>query len=601
MVVQASGVNAAIQGLSNGLMSIFNLVQHQNPTASIYQGSTDRYTQSAQAYTIAEFATPGTLGQAHMAWEFQRVADLGGQTFLLMGLPGLANVVNMAGASSEEAVCEIVHPDILEHYRAALSPANKGRVVSEADPSFRFMAYDGPAIDSAASTFQHAYEGQPYWTPNVGYFAQNAASAAIGNATIDTHHGLRSAAWAEVNGAPGKRMGAMVGGSDLGSIRLNKHLEFKRRSMRYQLLCVPLLFSYCLDPSSYLPLPAMQFHKVDLTFSLRSASQLICNGSNCEGNNSMALASKVSAWSTSIAGPVGACNPFTALEVLTADPVYTIKRYAETAAGNLTSKGDMVALVDNAGYSFATAAVGSDASLAALTYQCKSADCPVLIGARLSFLQGAERGSMIQGGYDIPMVVSQSQQHPYTVSGSNSVEAKVDISSFTNSIEALYVVSQSSNALGANHYNAGRTWDPLTEEYTNVATAMSVTINGADSFTSAHPAFFNKLLTYINANCVPTGDSHVYFVPFAMTVNGVESVSVTGSQQAASRWSNAKVTLTLPALTATSVATNFSGATGSKNQRVIVYADTYNSLHVGQGVAGNVMSSTQPPTQGYVA
>jgi len=614
MVTTGSNTAQASALLSNANQTISGSLPHRDPTASIYQGSTDRYTQSAQAYTVQQFtsgttAGVGNLGSGNLGWEFERTADLGGQTFLLMLLPGLANVVNLTDVSASTpvsggAICEIVHPDIFDHYRLALlkaSGADGGRVISETDPSFQWVAHDGSGPTDAGASFVHFYEGQPYWTPNCGYFAQNGASASIGGASIDTQHGVRAAAWSECNAQPGKRLGAMVGGSDLGSIRLNKHLEFKRRSMRFQLLCVPLLFSYCNSTESYLPLPAMQFHKVDLAFSMRHASELICNASQMPSGFTNAMG-KISVVEAVLDGSTSSVTthaaPFEVDQSLNASSatVYTVARYGEDTSTNFqTKKGPMVALVDDASWALTTALLGNT------TTQVTNAKCPVLIGARMAFLQGEERASMIQGGYDIPMVISQATSASVTPSSGSQASLDVDISSFVNSIEALYVVTQSSNALGANHYNAGRTWDPLTEEYTVLAPQMQVTINGNDAYVKTHPAFYNKMLTYINATCVPTGDSHVYFAPFSNTTNSTDgTVAITGSAQAASRWSNAKVTMYFPTLLKTTAASAFAGATTDKAQKVIVYGDTYNSLHVGQGVGGNVMSSTQVSTAGFL-
>lgn len=607
MVYTGSTSASATQNLSNGAMSISVQVYHNAPNASVYQGSTERFTQSAQMYTVQHFTSGttggvGQLGNSNLTWEFERTADLGGQAFLLMALPGLANVVNLTDASDEAAICEIVHPDIVNHYRLALlktSGAAGGRVVSEADPSFQWVAHDATGPTDTDATFVHYYEGQPYWTPNCGYFAQNGAQTTIGGAPIDTQHGVRSAAWAECNAQPGKRLGAMVGGSDLGSIRLNKHLEFKRRSMRFQVLCVPLLFSFCNDPKSYLPLPAMQFHKVNLMFSLRKASELICNASQLPSGQTNAM-NKVAVVEAVLNGKAPAlaadAAPFQADSALAASSatVYTVRRYGEDSSQNFhDKKGAMVALVNDASWALTTSTIGTD------TNDVRNSDCPVLVGARLSFLQGQERGSMISGGYDIPMIISQTAKDTVTA-GTSSSSLDIDISSFVNSVEALYIVTQSSNALGANHYNAGRTWDPLVEEYTLLASSMKVAINGNDAYSQAHPAFYNKMLTYINATCVPTGDSHVYFAPFAMKVNSTEgTVQVTGSAQAASRWSNAKVTMYFPTKLSAALGP-FSGKTTDKEQMVLVYGDTYNSLHVGQGVGGNVMSSTQVSLSGHL-
>lgn len=597
-------VAATTANISNAQTTLFHGVSHSDPTDSIYQGSTKRYTPSAQAYTIQNFTSGGsTLGSgSNRVWEFARVADLGGQTFALIGLVGLANCVELTDASSVSAVCEIVHPDIIEHYRLALGTTAKGRVISERDTSFEFYATDGTSSTDASANFVHFYEGQPYWTPNVGYHCQNSATELIGSAVVDVQHGMRQAAWAEVNAQPGKRLGAMVGGSDLGSIRHNKHLELKRRSMRFQLLCVPLLASYCLDPAGYLPLPAMQFHKVELSYSFRDVSKLICNGSRFQsgagGQNTARGTSIVRARLDGLSSATAALalpfQPSDALGAIAAN-VYTVTRYAEDSSNNVANnKGAMVALVDNASW----LGSGAESDLSGSSWAVTNASCEVMVGARMAFLQGAERASMIQGGYDIPILASQLASSNVTPgSAGSSTTLSVDINAFVNSIEALYVVTGSSNALGANHYNAGRTWDPIVEEYTSMANHATVTINGNPAFQNCHPAFYNKMLAYINGTCVPTGDSHIMFVPFAMQVNSTDgSVEVTGSASAASRWSTASVSLALPNQFTQAANTVFAGATSGKTQHALVYGDTYNSLHVGQGVGGNVLSGTTVAT-----
>jgi hypothetical protein len=591
--------------LANSASMIATQVYHGNPTTSLYQGSTDRYTPSSQAYTIQDFTSGGThLGKSNLKWEFERTADLGGQPFLLLGLVGLANCVYLTDASGNAAVCEVVHPDIVDHYRLALrksSTAAPGRVVSETDSTFEFYATDGASSTDTSGNFVHFYEGQPYWTPNVGYFAQNSVTELVGSATVDVQHGLRQAAWAETNSQPGKRLGAMVGGSDLGSIRHNKHLEVKRRSMRYQLLCVPLLSSLSNSPESYRPLPAMQFHKIELNYNLRRASELICNGSNLKST----AGSKNAGGGSSIVRIAGAatsssdassCAPFEASSAFasaTAASVYTICRYGEDSSSNsVVNKGNMVALVDDTSW-----ALTDESDLSGTSWDVTDAKCETMIGARMAFLQGAERASMIQGGYDIPVITPQYASNSGTSQVANSsATLAVDINAFVNSVEALYVVTGTSNALGANHYNAGRTWDPLVEEYTTLIGSMTVSINGNPAFDTAHPALYNKMLSYICGTCVPTGDSHVMFVPFSMKTNSTDgAIEVTGSAAPASRWSVGSVSIAMPNKANQSAASAFAGATNQKSQYAVVYGDTHNSLHVGQGVGGLVMSTTNTP------
>lgn len=602
-----SSIANSAQRLSNANLTILPTIMHSNPTKSIFQGSTDRYTPSSQAYTIQQFTSGGaSLGSSNLKWEFERTADLGGQPFLLLGLVGLANCVYLVDASDNAAVCEVVHPDIVNHYRMALRHANDaataapGRVVSEADSTFEFYATDGANRAATAANFIHHYEGQPYWTPNVGYHAQNSVTELIGSSTVDVQHGLRQAAWAEINSQPGKRLGAMVGGSDLGSIRHNKHLELKRRSMRFQLLCVPLLSSLSNSTESYRPLPAMQFHKVELCYNLRPASQLICNASRLQstaGSLNAGGKSSIVAYAGAAAASADAsnCAPFVASSAFDAGAnVYTICRYGEDSATNSTAnKGNMIALVDDASW-----ALTNEADLSGTTWAVTNAKCEAMIGARMAFLQGAERASMIQGGYDIPILGSQYASGSATAQTANtSATVSVDVNTFVNSIEALYVVMGSSNALGANHFNAGRTWDPLVEEYTTMAASMTVTLNGNPAFDSCHPALYNKMLSYICGTCVPTGDSHVLFVPFSMKANSTESaVEATGAAEPASRWSTGSVSVAMPHRTNQTAVSAFAGATNQKTQYALVYGDTHNSLHVGQGVGGLVMSSTNVPT-----
>ena len=365
----------ASNNMSNAQTSAHVQVYHPNPNKSVYQNSNSRYTQSAQFYVVSDFdSNNGYLGQS-VSWEYDRTADLGGTPFLLLTLPGLANVVHMDDASSSgAAACEIVHPDIFEHYRVALragsSNANDGpagRVISEADPTFQWYATDGTGITDTNANFMHFYEGQPYWTPNVGYHCQNTATVKIGGTPIHIQAGMRQAAWAEINAQPGKRLGAMVGGSDLGSVRLNKHLEFKRRSMRMQFLCVPLLVSFAHNPAGYLPLPAMQFHKIYIEYSLRAASKLICNGSQLPSGagqyNSMGATSRVAAvLDGSISSDASLASPFDTASVMesSAATVYTITRYGEdTEANHKSKRGDMIALVNDASWGLTSAAVVS--------------------------------------------------------------------------------------------------------------------------------------------------------------------------------------------------------------------------------------------------
>lgn len=592
-----SSISFAAGRIAQAATTIAEQVYHGTPTKSHYQGSTDRYTPSSQAYTIQNFTSGGsTLGSSNLKWEFERTADLGGQPFLLLGLVGLANCVYLNDASDTAAVCEVVHPDILDHYRLALNrsgTAAPGRVVSEVDSTFQFNATD-------SANFVHYLEGQPYWTPNVGYFAQNSVTELIGSSVIDVQHGLRMAAWSEVNAQPGKRLGAMVGGSDLGSIRHNKHLELKRRSMRFQLLCVPLLSSMSNSPESYRPLPAMQFHKIELAYNLRPVSELICNASRLQSTTGTLNA----AGGTSIVSYAGTgkassdasgCLPFAAgLAFDAAANVYTICRYGEDSSANaVANKGNMIALVNDASW-----ALSDESDLSGTTWAVTNAKCEAMIGARMAFLQGAERASMIQGGYDIPIVAPQYAYGATTAAVANSSSTlSADINTFVNSVEALYVVTGSSNALGANHYNAGRTWDPLVEEYTTLAASMTVTINGNPAFDTCHPALYNKMLTYICGTCVPTGDSHVLYVPFSLKSNSTNgAVEVPGSAAPASRWSTGSVSIAMPHRTNQSSASQYAYTTNQKSQYLIVYGDTYNSVHVGQGVAGLVMATTSVPT-----
>lgn len=590
---------ASINNISNNATSFHSQVSHSNPNDSLYQQGNKRYTQSAQSIVIDTFtgSSTVTLGSTNVSWTFPRTADLGGTPFAIVGLPGVANVMWCQGdVSSASGAVEIVHPDIVDHYRAALTTA-PGHVIAETDASASFHAYDGSAYNSTTCRFVHALEGQPYWTPNVGYHCQTSATECIGNAPIDTQHGLRAAAWAEVNNMPGKRMGAMVGGSDLGSIRLNKHLELKRRSMRHQLLFVPLLFTFGLGTESMLPLPAMQFHQIEIKMNFRHASQLICNGSRLPGSgasatNAMGGTSVVTSVGTVYADATQSA-PFNASEALsvTNAPI-TVVRYGQGSAADAKQKeGDMIALANNATWALSLTS----------TSDLSNADCAVNVGARQIFLQGSERAAMLQGGYDIPLVVSQGNVQSFQ-GGSSSLSQSVDISTFVNSVEALYIVSQSSNALGANHYNAGRTWDPLTETYTDMFSTLSVKVNGSSAFAGTHPAFYNKLMAYLSGSCVPTGDSHVFYAPFAIkSNNNYDGVKVYGSQQAASRWASATVDVVMPDLAfSASATTAFSGVSNNKQQKVMVYGDTFNNLHVGQGVGGLVLSNNAVPAAGFL-
>ena len=594
---------ASINNISNNATSFHSQVSHCNPNNSLYQIGNKRYTQSAQSFVIDTFtgSSTVTLGTTNLSWIFPRTADLGGTPFAIVGLPGVANIAWMTDISSNAGAVEIVHPAIIDHYRLALGSLHNGLVISETNTGARFFAYDGSTHTNTNCNFVHAYEGQPYWTPHIGYYCQTSATECIGNAPIDTQHGLRTAAWAEINNVPGKRMGAMVGGSDLGSIRMNKHLELKRRSMRHQLLFVPLLFTFGLGTESMLPLPAMQFHQIEIKMNLRHVSQLICNGSRLPGNGasaSNAIGGKSVVTATGSGTTMVADNvfnePFFPGDVLTVGPqnVVTVVRYGQGSSSDMKQKeGDMIAISTNPNWGL-TVNTASDLS---------NIDCPVNIGARQIFLQGSERAAMIQGGYDIPLVVSQGSQKTFT-GDTGVLHQSINISTFVNSVEALYVVSQSSNALGANHYNAGRTWDPLLEEYTTMFSSLEVKVNGASVFAGTHPAFFNKLMAYLCGSAVPTGDSHVFYAPFAIkSNNNYDGVRVFGSQQAASRWSSASVDVVMPNLAFAAASNTLNSAVSSgKSQKIIAYGDTYNNLHVGQGVGGLVLSNNAAPAGGYL-
>ena len=459
---------------------------HMAPNCSMYQSQTCRYTPSSQAFGLSnpDSNSSASLGDT-VEWTYQRIADLGGVAYLVLMLPGLANVVYLNDASNNDAICEIMHPDIVPHYRATLGTSNAGRAISETNPSFRWTAHDGSLVaPNSTAKFVHTLEGQPYWTPNVGYHCQIVSTLNVGGPDIDTRTGLHAAAWAEVNLVAGKRMGAMVGGSDLGSIRLNKHLELKRRSMRHQVLFVPFSFSFCLSPEAYLPLPAVQFHEIKIQSQLRGVSKLICNGSSLGATNSYGTTSKVTAQGLGLtssvateAAPFEAGVAFDAASTTTGTSIVkTVVRYAEASlTDKATNKGNTIAVVSNTSW-FTAAPADRDAAEAQFTAVANS-NTSVQLGHREIYLQGEERASMLQGGYDIPFNVSQGKTSTITPGSGSSSTQEVNLQSFTNSIEALYLITLSSNALAANHFNGGRTWDPMVEEYTSYIRSLDLQIH----------------------------------------------------------------------------------------------------------------------------
>lgn len=148
----------------------------------------------------------------------------------------------------------------------------------------QFLVVDLPGIEAEAggnNTYRVSadlgVDGSPEcaWVNEVGHAICQRLSYSIGGQMIDTVFPSYMHAWEELSGAPGKRLGEMVGKYDTVEERV-------AASSSQQRLYIPFPFHYNRHSGSALPLVSLQFHSVQIHLHLESLHNLVqVSGNDC--------------------------------------------------------------------------------------------------------------------------------------------------------------------------------------------------------------------------------------------------------------------------------------------------------------------------------
>ena len=143
-------------------------------------------------------------------------------------------------------------------------------------------------LDKDVSTSPHNLIGTPReveWCDSVGHKLIKEVELEIGGQLIDRHYAEWLEIWSELTLSAEKAGGYadMVGKSDFRG----KDTTPKSGDTVF----VPLQFFFCRNPGLALPLIAMQYHEVKLTFTFESASNCVKNITNYDGSTTPAAIS----------------------------------------------------------------------------------------------------------------------------------------------------------------------------------------------------------------------------------------------------------------------------------------------------------------------
>tara|TARA_A100001015_G_scaffold305245_1_gene397669 strand:- start:424 stop:1665 length:1242 start_codon:yes stop_codon:yes gene_type:complete len=108
------------------------------------------------------------------------------------------------------------------------------------------------------------------WVNSVGHALIKTVEVEIGGQRIDKHYGEWMEVWDELTTPSEKRDGynQMVG-------KYNTDLSLEGKGAAPQTLYIPLQFWFCTNPGLSLPLIALQYHEVKVTFEFRELSKLV--------------------------------------------------------------------------------------------------------------------------------------------------------------------------------------------------------------------------------------------------------------------------------------------------------------------------------------
>ena len=247
-----------------------------NPSVSFWRYAHRRHTAFACEGTRVHFNSAGTPGAtAESTCTIPRNGDLITRCYLVAELPGIYN-----GASNTPTAGTSKVTANNDGGTAVFEVSSKAEIVWLTHGGF------GSAVKEDATTtlvtpygggtgWQVTNEGEPYWTPSVGYAILREAKLQFGGSTVDYVYGELAYCMEELGGRPGKELTELVGKSGLEADRI---ADLKDRSKFHQTLYVPLPFYFTKHSGVAIQLVAMSFHDVTIKCSWRGVKELVVNG-----------------------------------------------------------------------------------------------------------------------------------------------------------------------------------------------------------------------------------------------------------------------------------------------------------------------------------
>lgn len=261
------------------LLGSIDVLLTGSPQITYFRSRFQSHTPFAVSNACVELGDDTAPAGSTATAKIPRTGDLVSQVYLVVDLPGIANVTTDKVARYDEeatdqtptSYAEVVSADMTGYN--SLGDTTGHYVLSTADSS---AATDRVALKTIDGKAHRGDYGRPTWCDAVGQYIIKQVQLIIGHQCIDTLYSDLIFMLEELNGKPQKRLTHMVGKTDpLNPLRN----VLTNRSMMFQRLHVPIPFFFTLEPSSSLPLVALQFHDVQIKFQLEDVSKLVVNGS----------------------------------------------------------------------------------------------------------------------------------------------------------------------------------------------------------------------------------------------------------------------------------------------------------------------------------
>lgn len=536
-------------------------------TVTYFRNQHFRHTNFSLENQLLEFDSGPDINSTKSTVTLQRTGDLANRMFVVIELPGLANVgtCDVANIPSHFAPLGDMYP--LATMPTSASVVTTGSCACEAVEFGASTAYlQGGGVPlwgstSAEATVNGVTVAAPraqddacvaYWCPSVGYRMVKSAELQIGSTPIEKVYSDFMYMYEELSQRPLKSLGEMIGESSSDQDAMAKSKMARR-------LHVPLPFTCTKSASSSLPIVSLQFHQVKVIVEWNDLASCIVNASGIRGSPVLSYTMKA---------PDASPDQTITLT--------TVVRKGEDKIGNRSRGG-----ITKYGY------VSSDVANPLVVTQAPStpitaADIRVRFEAMYVFLDADERKKFSTGSFQ--MLMSEATQIRQDETNRTSVEVSLD---FNHSIiELMWAVRQTSNSDKKDWFNYGGVVEPVTGITQDAIKTVSLTLNNAHRFSQdTDGAYFRTIQPHQHHSAIP--DAYVYSYSFALHPEGHENPS--GSCNF-SRIDSKKLYLNLdPALFTDNTLVGGSDLSNNKVD-IMVFARSHNLLRIVKGLGGKAFA-----------